>query len=346
MSGHRLQDLEPRWAHFCLAVERFVCQDLGLDLKGKTLLLAFSGGGDSLALALWALACQDRWRTKLVLAHLDHGLRPESKEEASSVQDLAAVWQVPVHTGSIKVVSYARRKKIGLEEGARILRYRFLQGLARRISADYILTAHHLNDLAEDILLRLLRGAGWPGLGGMQAWDGQTKVLRPFLLQPKEKLLLFVKEMGYAWFEDVSNHDLSYKRNRIRHQALPLLVRENPGFLQTIAVLWKQAQVDKEYWDDQLSALLVKQEAQGSGLLLPRTSLLPLAQALRLRCYKAFLDSLGPGQALADSLFSLDRLWVNGRIGRVVQFPGNKTASVLRQGILFALETKSRGSRG
>ena len=235
---------------------------------------------------------------------------------------------------------YAERLGLGLEEAGRRLRYRFLFGIRTKIGADLILTGHHLNDLAEDSLMRQIRGTGWPALAGMKAWDPAQKLLRPFLLTPKERLIRFVTAGAATWREDASNRDLSFKRNRIRHDLLPVFLRENPNYLDCVAQLWRQARLDEDYWRSELERLIPLEERSRQGIRVPGQALHRLVPALRLRWYRDILNRLGAGQARAASLFGLERAWAREAFGKTFQFPGNKSARITAQGIHFQIEGK------
>ncbi|MFO7717281.1 MAG: tRNA lysidine(34) synthetase TilS [Thermodesulfobacteriota bacterium] len=331
----RLQNLPPKQAHLCLEIDRFVGNELGVDFHGNRLLLAVSGGVDSVALLAWAAAMRHKWQAHLHCAHLDHGLRPESPSERARVHALCEQLRIPCVSGRSLTPCYARRNNLGNEEAGRILRYRYLHGVARRQGCDYLLTAHHANDLAEDNLMRLLRGAGWPALAGMPAWDPNRRLIRPFLLTPKKRLQALVEAAGLSWQEDTSNADPAYQRNRIRHQILPLLLKENPHFLETLAQTWRQAQADSALFDQLLAEARQTEERTPRGRLAPRATLESLPPALRARWYKAILDQIGPGQAVSENISRLDALFREKKSGKMVQFPGDKQATVTREGIIF-----------
>ncbi len=331
----RLQTLPPKQAHFCLEVDRFVREELTISLAGTHVMLAVSGGVDSVALLAWAAAMRDKWGARLSCAHLDHGLRPESPQERQRVHALCDQLNIPCFSGRSETRRYAQRCQLGIEEAGRLLRYRYLEGIAQGRGCDYLLTAHHANDLAEDSLMRFIRGTGWPALAGMAAWDPGRRLLRPFLLTPKHRLRALVRATGLCWEEDSSNRDPAYQRNRIRHQILPLLIKENPNFLETIAQTWRQAQADTAAFDTMLTAARQAERVVKQGLLAPRQELESLPAALRLRWYKEILDRMGPGQALSANLAALDALYTEKKSGKRVQFPGDKQARVSPEGIIF-----------
>ncbi|WP_285904892.1 tRNA lysidine(34) synthetase TilS [Pseudodesulfovibrio pelocollis] len=322
-----LQDLPPRWAHFCLGIERFVADDLGVKLAGKRLAVGFSGGVDSTALLLCLRCLAARSGGRVMAAHLNHRLRPEADDDARWVADLCAALDVPCVTRVVDVASLAAGSGIGIEEAGREARYALYADVLTDHGVDFVVLGHHLDDLAEDVLMRLARGTAWPGLAGMPGRDDTRRLLRPLLLTPKAELVGFLTDLGVPWREDATNADQRWSRNRMRASLMPLLLRENPNFLDSMARLWRVAEADRDYWSGQTAAV---------GEHIPDATLAVAHRALRLRLYKAALDRLGPGQALADTLFALDRAWQDRRTGALFQFPGEKTAVVTGSGVVFS----------
>jgi tRNA(Ile)-lysidine synthase len=249
----RIQDLAPKWAHFCLDVEKFARDGLGVDLGGKTLLAAVSGGLDSVCLLVVAKLLARKNRGRVFAGHLDHGLRPESAADARFVQELCAHLDVPCRAGHADVAGQAAASGLGIEEAGRIARAKFLESLRSELNADLILLGHHLGDLAEDVLLRLCRGTGWPGLAGMAGYDPDRRILRPFLHTPKAELAAFAQAVGLPFCEDASNQDRSFARNRLRAEVLPRLKDQAPGLLESVARLSRLAALDRAHFDAALS---------------------------------------------------------------------------------------------
>ena len=352
----RLQDLAPADAALCLATARFITGELGLDPAGGLFLLAVSGGADSTALLRILHFLCPRLRVQLHVLTVDHGLRPQSGADAAFVQECCRLLGIACTARTVPAIAHAERQGLGLEEASRELRYAALEEERSRIGADWIVTGHQRDDLGEDILLRLLRGAGWPGLGGMPALDSARHLLRPLLLTPARRLRNFLRHCGLTWREDESNLDENFRRNRIRHAILPALEAESPRLTEHMAQLWRMARADEEHWARVLDAatpqplltgLSGREEspARGtghwkpSGIVLERAVLRGLDKAGRLRMYLRLLRNFstrhGRGQARAGTLFALDRAWVEGRGGTRFQFPGGISAE-LRQGkILF-----------
>jgi len=322
-----LQELLPKWAHFCLHVEKFIAEDLNVDLNGKSIVTAFSGGVDStcLLLVLQYLALKNGGR--VIAAHLNHNLREEAADDALWVQSVCDTMGIECVVKSKNIRSLAQEFNIGLEEAGRNARYELFQEVMIAKSADYIAVGHHLDDLCEDVLMRLTRGTGWPGLSGMASHDPTRNLIRPLLLTPKTTLIEFLTDMNLVWREDASNAAPEWMRNRIRNDVLPLFLKENPNFPESIARLWKLGRIEEHYW-----------AAQTTGVTdtLSNEILNESHQALRLRLYKASLDKLGDGQALANTLFKLDRAWLKNRVGSTFQFPGNKTAAIVASGVVFS----------
>ncbi len=327
-----LHDLPPRWAHFCLGIERFAARDLGVSLGSGRLLVGLSGGLDSSVLLLVCACLAARDQGRLAAAHLDHGLRPGSGQDAAQARDLCAALGIPFHSRRTDVAALARERGLGLEEAGRQARHELFRDVLDQDGLDWIVLGHHLDDLAEDVLLRLVRGTGWPGLSGMSGRDQGLRTLRPLLLTPKTVLRGFARDVGLAWREDESNQEPAFRRNRMRLDVLPLLLEENPRFLDSVARLWRLGRLDQDFWSREL-------DQAGAPALLPDDLLEASHPALRLRLYKQALDGLGPGQALADTLFLLDAAWQENRLGTVFQFPGDKLAAVTREGVRLSRKT-------
>ena len=322
-----LQDLLPKWAHFCLYAGRFVEEELGIDLEGSRVLVGLSGGVDSTALLLVLHYLSQRVGFSLGAVHLDHQLRPESPGDAAFARSLCDSLDIDCTVEERDVASLAEECGVGLEEAGREARYRLFAELRESGGYDYVALGHQLDDLSEDVLMRLIRGTGWPGLSGMAGYDPARALIRPLLLIPKSTLQAFVTHVGVGWREDATNADSSVTRNRVRNEILPLIEKENPAFWQSVARLWRIGRVEQDFWNGLES---------GACENLDNARLKSLHKAERLHLYKACLDRLGPGQALADTLFKLDEAWREKRNTAVFQFPGDKTATITASGVVFS----------
>jgi tRNA(Ile)-lysidine synthase len=325
----KIQSLEPAAAHLCLGIEKFLLEDLRFDPQGKEFILAYSGGADSKALLFILLVLQPRLGFTLSLAHLDHAFRATSAEELTAARLLAEEYTLDFYG---KRLAPTDANRMGKEEAGRKARQSFFAELRAGRTERWIITGHQLNDLAEDILMRLLRGSGWPALGGMQAVDLKNRLLRPLLLTPRKELEKFLVSLKQDWLNDPMNEDRAFLRNRVRAELVPLFLRENPAFLQSCAALWQLARLDQTLFEQELKLPLLAPDNK----LISDEALRKLPKALRLRVYKQALDNAGPGQVLLRNLLALDQTWENRHTGATIQFPGKKTARVVRQGISFA----------
>lgn len=334
-TAQRLQDLPRPAARFCLGVGRFAGRELGCDFPVLRCLVACSGGADSTALLLVAKFLSQSRGGSVVAAHLDHSLRPESSEDANFVAQLCENLDVALISERQDIAALAQDSGLGLEEAGRNARYGFLERARRDSGADIVLVAHQLNDLAEDQLMRLMRGTGWPALGGMAGHDAGRCLLRPLLLNPRAALENFLKSLKQPWRVDDSNLDRATTRNRVRHELLPNLLSHNPCYLDSVSRLWRQARMDGEHWDQALAGLLPQVQVENGQRLIPSKALDASPAPLRLRLYKAVLEAAGPGQSLCDALFRLDELWVQRASGKSVRFPGDKEARISRAGVVL-----------
>jgi len=322
-----LQGLPPEWAHFCLGIEKFIKTEIGVPIQGARIVTAFSGGVDSTALLLILHYLSTRNGLHVIAAHLNHMIREEASEESRWVRSVCDSLGIECVIAERDVPALASTKGVGLEEAGRMARYDFFAETLESTNAQFIAVGHHLDDLCEDVLMRLSRGTGWPALSGMDCHDPARKLIRPFLLTPKSTLADFVTSVGLEWKEDPSNASGQWMRNRVRNDILPLFLKENPNFPESIARLWKIGRLDRGYWDTATSAV---------GETIPNEILESSHQALRLRLYKAALEKLGEGQVLADTVFKLDLAWETKRVGTVFQFPGEKTVTITASGLVFS----------
>ena len=197
--------------------------------------VAISGGADSVGLAI---ALQDLegngGPTVVGLIHVNHGLRgPDSDADESFCRALAGRFAWPIEVGRVDVRRRARERHCSIEVAAREARYAFFPTAARALAATQVATAHTLDDQAETVLLRLLRGAGLRGLSGIPPRRGIY--VRPLIDVRRADVRAFLTARGESWREDASNADVSIARNRLRHEVIPHLGRLAPGGLVAVA---------------------------------------------------------------------------------------------------------------
>jgi len=209
---------------------------VGPTRKDDTLLVAVSGGPDSVALLSLLLSVRDTLGVALHVAHLDHGTRGrEGEEDAAFVADLAQEEGLPLHRRRVDVPALLEEEGGSLEALARRERYRFLEEARRIAGARWIVTGHTANDQVETFLMNLLRGAGPRGLGGMLP-VGPGPMCRPLLGTWRNEILEYLEVEELPYRVDSTNSNLSLTRNRIRHLLLPAVEHEfGPHVLRTLA---------------------------------------------------------------------------------------------------------------
>jgi tRNA(Ile)-lysidine synthase len=293
---------------------------------GDRICAAISGGADSVALLLLLTAENALPRNALGVGlsavHVHHGLRgDEANDDLAFVEELCQRLEVPLHVHRASVPErMAQAREAGqpetIEEAARNLRYEVFHELLAEGHADSVLTAHTLDDQAETVLMKLLRGAWTEGLGGIHPVvlvphpTRPGKILRPLLGVRRSELVAYLEARGQGWRTDGSNADESFTRNRIRHSVLPVLRAENPAIDQALANLSELAREDEARWQSELGRILPQlllpgKPVRGGGRAVATVAgesnsvaieidrLRPLDPALRRRVVRAAARSLG-----------------------------------------------------
>ncbi len=190
--------------------------------KGERILLAVSGGADSMVMAQLFIRMRSRLDLDLGIAHVNHGLRGRSADrDERFVKKFSEDLGIPFYAKRVNVIREARSHRRSKEEAARNLRYRFLDEVARKERYDHVCTAHHQSDQAETVLMRLIKGTGWQGLCGIREQRG--KYVRPMLDFSKPEIEGYAQKIKLKFVIDASNAHTTFLRNRIRHEVLPLL---------------------------------------------------------------------------------------------------------------------------
>lgn len=223
------------------------------------LLVAISGGADSVALLLRMVEAGH----EVVAAHCNFHLRgADSEADEAFVRSLCERVGVELHVRQFSTRDYARGHGVSIEMAARELRYEWFEELRREVGAKYVCVAHHADDNVETFLLNLSRGTGLSGLTGMQEIQGN--VYRPLLRCRREELRKWLRQRGETWREDASNKDVKFRRNKIRHELLPLLREMNPSVERAIGELMQRLEMA-----DRIIAQDVAERLKGIMRVLP-----------------------------------------------------------------------------
>jgi len=305
-----------------------------------TLLVAVSGGIDSTVLCAALRELSPGRQLRLALGHVNHGLRGEESEgDQAAVRALGEGLGLEVHVAGVAPESLregrSSRDRPTVQEAARTLRYRALLDLAAKADARWIATGHNADDQAETVLLRLLRGAGPEGLGGIPEVSPDGVLLRPLLGVPRAEIESFARSRRLSWREDASNRDDGYARNRLRRHWIPGLAREfNPRLLRAIGDL-AEAQRKETEW---ISALVDREAAwrisrDGAWLRIDARDWASLPEALGRRLARSLLHRSGRGRDVTRKhLERMQGFLSAGRTGSRIELPGGLRLECSREG--------------
>jgi len=273
---------------------------------GDRVAAAVSAGADSVSLLRLLIELRGELGIVLSVVHLNHRLRgEESDQDGQFVRELSANHGLPLVSESCDVKQHVAQHKMSLEAAARQIRYGFFERCLRDRPLDKIATAHTLDDQAETVLLKLARGAGTRGLGGIYpkisiqqsafSTRPERAIVRPLLGTTRRDLEVYLADIGQSWREDSSNRDLRHTRNRLRHGILPRFERHvNPSVRRALSEAADIARAEEDYWADEIARLLPgvwKRTEETRRLNCKRLNELPLAA--RRRLLRAAATSLG-----------------------------------------------------
>jgi len=311
---------------------------------GDSIIVAVSGGSDSVALLCLL--------TKLLKSctftgvYIDHNLRPqETGKEKELVQKLCRACGASFKYVSIDVAENSKKSRRSLEDCARHMRYRALEKIRVDCNADLIAVGHTSDDQAEQFFIRLIRGSGLKGLGGMDV--KRDRIVRPLLAVTKRELLAYLEKRGVAYCIDSSNYSRAFLRNKVRLDLLPMLEQDfNPSIkqsiLNTMSVLRDEEEYLAEKTDFHYRAIVSSrtfQQGQDTReeLIAPVDTLLVLHPALRRRIIEKLCWRCGCRPTF-KMIESIDSLTPEGRTGKSLHLPGN--LQVIRSGgeIIFSIQ--------
>ncbi|MDX6710044.1 MAG: tRNA(Ile)-lysidine synthase [Blastocatellia bacterium] len=337
-----------------------------LPVKGRAVLIGVSGGADSVALLLAADQLQRAGyiNTDIVAAHLDHGLRVESANDAAWVISLSKSLGRVLVSDRIDVGVLADSTRDNVEQAARRARYSFFERAALSIGASHVLTGHTLDDQAETVLMRLIRGSGVDGLAGMPVLRSLQKNSTVMLARPllnwarRDKTEEFCSELGYSFLRDSMNDDEGYSRVKVRKRIFPLLKELNPKYAENISRAALLCREDSCSLSEQASKLLeaAKDEGHsatcshddlpnnGTGNPALRVSVLVNApRGLRRRALRLWLSQVKGDLRRIDSIhiLAVEKLLSPGRGGRIAELPGGGTVETRKDRLIFKKPAES-----
>jgi len=325
--------------------------DTTLLKPGLRLAVGLSGGADSVALTRALAEQASSLGLVLHVAHLHHGLRGEEADgDLEFAQALAAELGLPFHEAQVDCAAEAKAKDETIEEAARRLRYGWFRELMAAGEIEAVATAHTLDDQAETVLAKFLRGAWTEGLSGIHpvVEFPEGRILRPLLQTTRTEIEAYLKTLGQSWREDSSNRHLTFTRNRIRHELLPLLESWNPRLREHLAQMAELARDEEAWWTAEVARLGPQillhgrpvrggGRASSDGLAVDATRLAQLAPALQRRLLRLAAEELGAALDFS-STEDLRALALTGKAGQKRELAhglrAERTARELRLSIL------------
>ena len=300
--------------------------------EANLLVVAVSGGADSLALLHSLLCLRETEDLRLHVAHLDHNFREEAKEDARFVTQVAAQLGLPATVEHADPMAYMKEMGISsFEEAAREVRYEFLARVARDTGAVAVAQGHTADDLAETVLMHIIRGSGVHGLRGMEEvsrWEGRSggqgaSLFRPLLEMTKREAEAYCRGRGIAFREDPGNRLLRFTRNRVRHQLLPSLEEYNPKVREALVRLAHSASLEVDFLDKEVDrAWPTVASNEEDGITLDSrmlATLHPIIQRLMIR--RAYQRLAGNTRRLEETHLKAAAQLIEAPAGRAIALP-------------------------
>jgi tRNA(Ile)-lysidine synthase len=315
---------------------RRTCRRYGLLPRGARVVVGLSGGSDSVALTRLLLELAEYGGFSVAgVAHLNHRLRPEAARDEEFCRGFAARHSLTIVVESADVRAFAATGRLSPEDAARRLRYGFLERTAAALGADRIAVGHTQDDQAETFFLKLMRGAGLTGLGGV--YPRRDSVIRPLLDIARADLRAYLAACGEQWIEDETNDDVEIPRNRVRHRIIPELNRAAGG--DTSPAIARAATLIREdaAWLDELAAERLREATSETtdGLVLDVPTLagtpVPVLRRVLLEAMRRGAGGREIGLEHVESVVAL-----MGGLNGGVDVPGNRVE--LRRGKLVFLQ--------
>jgi tRNA(Ile)-lysidine synthase len=318
---------------------------LKLPTSKANIVIAVSGGADSTALLLAIQELNNAGKLAIspIVAHLDHGLREASKKDARWVSQLAKSLNVKVVIGRAKVGEQAEDNSDNLEQAAREARYDFLERTAKRYKSEFVLTGHTMDDQAETVLLRLMRGSSGLGLSGMQSRrsiskDSQVQLVRPILWARRNQTEDYCHQSKIEFLHDEMNHDERFARVKVRNHLLPLMQSFNNRIVEAISRTATLLTEDVAILTDNADALLeAAQDSETEPGSLNVEVLARAPSALRRRALQHWISRRRGNSRRIEMvhLTAVERLLEGEKGGKVIELPNGGKVSRKRNRLTF-----------
>ncbi len=315
---------------------------------GSRIVVACSGGPDSLTLASVLLAMRGKWGLELRIAHFEHGIRGAASEaDAAFVRDFAEAHGVPFSIVHEDVPAFARCAHLSLETAARERRYAFLEKTAREMGEGALIaTGHHAGDQAETVLMHLLRGSGVDGLAGVRPRAGMR--IRPLLCVTRAEIEIYCRDKGLTPRTDETNFLLDAARNRIRLEVLPALRRYSPS---AEVALCRMAEAEAELadflWETANAVWGEAADEQDGEWHIRREIYRKQSAAVRKALLRRWAEESGLRQALFSPQYeAMDALFCDGETGKRLTLPDGFFAECRYDAMVLKREEERAGDWG
>jgi tRNA(Ile)-lysidine synthase len=315
--------------------EEFIRQH-HLAASGDSLLLAVSGGVDSMVMLRLFSRMRERFNVHIAVIHVNHQLRgEESRGDEQFVREISEQYNCPWYCEHVDVMAYAHEHGLSKQTAARQLRYECFERVRQQTGMKCVATAHHADDNAETVLLNIMRGTGIHGLAGIPLQRNADSIIRPLLFARRNEIEQYAREENVLYRDDTSNTSLVYHRNLLRHRLLPPLVKRHPhivGTLNSISEIMREVNTNLRTLIEKKLNLLVHDDAQGR-LMLNGKKLSQELDFLQNEIFVALLRrvNIEPTEKKVEALHKL----CTQSAGRIVELNGEMTAWKDRTNIII-----------
>ncbi len=312
---------------FCQKIWQFITKH-GLVSEGQKVIVAVSGGIDSIALLDFFAWLRESKKIEVVAAHVNHRLRgKEADGDEKFVHRVCAEYGIPLFAERVLTKKIAKKTKRSVQETARDLRYTFFDTLQKSLNADAVATAHNANDNAETMLINMFRGSGVEGLGGIPI--RRETIVRPFLCVPRKDIEQYVKKRKLHFREDSSNKHDDYTRNYLRHKIIPKIEqRFNPSLIDTLSNMSEIFRMNAAFTADALKTVAAFDVSRGQVDIRQLEQIHPYLQQMLLRraltekniepAYETIRSVLELKESQKGTIIDLDRTFIAERIDNAI----------------------------